>query len=103
MACKPPPGVTDDRLQRSRLGEEMARTRNDLQCLRTLQARESLLVELDDAMVEPAHDQEGRRANPVQHVAGKIRAPAARDDGADPIVKPCGGDESRRGAGACPE
>ena len=98
---KPPPGMGDDHLQRSRLGEEVACTRNDLQCLWTFQLPERPLVELDDAMVCPAYDQESRRANLSKHIARKIRTPPTRDDGADPTTKPCGSNKRSRGACAC--
>ncbi len=101
MACKPPRGVADDRLQRSRLGEEVARAGNDLQGFRTFQPRERLLVELNDAIVYPADDQEGWRANPVQRVAGKVGAPTTGDNGAYLITKRCGSDKSSRCARAC--
>src|SRR5260370_39324977 len=80
IACKPPCSVVDNRLQRSRLREEMARTRNDLQRRRASQAVPRALVELDHAMINTAHDQEGRRANLIQHLIRKVETPAASDD-----------------------
>src|SRR5690242_10529204 len=63
IACKPPCSMLDNGFQGSRLREEMTRTRNDLQCLRTFQTRQGPLVEFDHAIVHAAHDQEGWRGN----------------------------------------
>src|SRR5258707_8129475 len=99
MACKPPRSVIDNRLQRSRLREEMARTRNDLQRRRASQAGQCPLVEFDHTIIHAAHDQESRRANLIQRLIRKIGTPAARDAGANATFQPGGRDERSRRSG----
>src|SRR6266853_2256846 len=99
IACNPLCSVIDNRLQRSRLREEMARTRNDLQRRRAFQAGQRPLVEFDHAIINATHDQESRRANLIQRLLRKIGTPAARDDGADATSQPGGRDERSRRAG----
>jgi hypothetical protein len=76
--------VIDDRFERARLGEQMSGAGDDLQCLSAAKACECLLVELDDAEVGAAHDQQGGNADVIEDVAGKVRAAAARDNRLDP-------------------
>src|SRR6516162_2194161 len=102
MPLEPARGMADHRLQRSRLWKQVARTRNDFQRFRTTQARERLFVEFDDAEIDAAHDQERRRVDLTERVAGQVGTPTAGDDRAHPIAEPGRGHKRRRcpGAGA---
>ena len=70
----------------------MARAGNDFQRFRSSQSRQRLLVELDDAEIGAADDQQRRRAHCVERVSGEIGAAAARDHCADTARKFCRGD-----------
>ena len=77
MVLKPPRGMADHRLQRSGLGKKMARPWYDFQRLRSLQPRERLLVELDDAEIDATDDQKSARELcrvPYQRGRGARRA-----------------------------
>ena len=74
----------------------MAGTRDNFQGFRSGQAREGLLVEFDDNIVNAANDQKRRRAYLIEDIPGKVRAPAARDNRPDSITEPRRRDEGCR-------
>ena len=94
--------MLDDHLERAVLGEEMGRTGNDDQRLRSLQSGKSQPIELDDFVIGSADDQEGRGGDPVERIARQIGTTAAGYDGADPVTQMCRRDQGcgRPGAGA---
>src|SRR2546430_2045494 len=57
-------------------------------------------VQLDDAGIFAADDQQRRRFHARESAAGEIRTSAARDDGADAIRNARGRDERRAAASA---
>ena len=69
--------MPDHRFQGSGLGEKMAGARDDFQRLRSLQTRECLLIQFDDAEIIAAYDQERGRANLIERGAREVRPPAA--------------------------
>src|SRR5690606_15279364 len=100
VAPEPPGRQAGDLLQRARLLEEMGRAGHDDEFLLGAQRVVRLPVQADDDVVEPADDQERRRADLAERVAGQIGAAAAGDDRLDPRRLLRGGDERRRRAGA---
>jgi hypothetical protein len=69
--------MPDDGFHRARLRKQMTCARNDLQRLGTGQAKESLLIELDNAMIGAANDQQCRGMNPIEVSSRKIGAARA--------------------------
>ena len=70
-------------LERTRLFEQMRRPWHDLNACLSAQRVERPPIELQDLWIVSAHDQQGRRGDAQQCVAGEIGAPAAGDHGAD--------------------
>ena len=64
--------MADHRLQRSRLGEQMGRARNDLQVLDPAQPDQRLFIEFDDAEVGAADDEQRGRLDLVQRSADEL-------------------------------
>ena len=90
----------DDAFQGARLREQVARARDDLKRLRLGQARIGPLIELDDAKVHTAYDEERRRTDPTKRVTGEVRAPPTGNDGANAIAQFGRGDQGSGGSGA---
>ena len=91
--------MIDHRLERAGLGKQMARSRNDLQRLGSSQPRQRLLIELDDAEIGAADDQQRRRLHCVERISSEVRAPTARDHCTDTARKFCRRDKRRRRSG----
>jgi hypothetical protein len=81
----------------------MARAGYDLERLWSAEPGQSLLVELDHAVIRAPDDQERRRIDTIENGFCEIWPPAPGYDGPDTPAEPRGRDESRRGAGACAE
>ena len=88
MASKPPLSEPNHRSQRPRLWKQVSRARDDLQRLRSLKPCECPFVELDHTEIQSAHDQERRRAHPIECISSQVGTSAARDHGAHPIAEP---------------
>ena len=77
----------------------MACARNNLQSFGPSQARECLLVELDDAKVEAADDQKGWSTNDVEGITSQVRPAAPRYNGAHTVGKLGGGHKGSGSSG----
>ena len=93
----------DHLVERARLREQVPGTGDDLQASRAAEPLEGLLVQLQDAAVASAHDQQRRRPDVAQQRASHVGSPAARDHGGDVRWHPRRSDQRRRGTGARPE
>jgi len=80
MIAEPADRVVLDLFERARLLEQMAGALDDDQLLRRAQPAIGHPVQLDDLRVEAADDQQGRRGDVRQRIAGEIGAAAARHD-----------------------
>lgn len=89
-------GMIDYRFQSAWLREKMAGARDNFQGFRPAQPGERLLIEFDDDIIRPADDQKCRRINPIEDIARKIRASAARDDRTHAAAEPRGRDKRSR-------
>ena len=90
-----------DFLERARLLEEVGRAGHDRELLLAAQLGERRLVQLDDAVVVSADDEQRRRLDAAQRGrAREVRAPAARHHGHDVGREACGDLQRRRGTGA---
>src|SRR6516164_3825027 len=89
VAFEPVDRVLNHGLQCSRLGEEVTGSRDDFQCLGPTEPRERVFVEFDDIIIETARDQQRRRENLIECVAGEIRPSSARDDRLYPTTESC--------------
>ena len=78
MRLEPPRGMLNHQIEGAGFGEQMGRARHDLDRLRRRQARQCLLVELDDAVIKAADNQQGRRAHIVERRLRKVGAAATR-------------------------
>src|SRR5271166_4302068 len=76
----------------------MAGVGNDLQGLSPWQSQQRLLVEFDDPDIRAANNEEGRRPNSVEGIAGEVRTPAARNDRAHAMREIRGRNERSRGS-----
>ena len=72
--------MVDHSFQRARFRKKITRVRNDLQRLSPWQSRQRLFVKSHDLHICAAYDEEGRRPNSVEEIAGEVRTPAARND-----------------------
>src|SRR5215468_626434 len=78
----------------------MRRARNDPQLFFAAQPRVSVLIQFDHRLVMAADNQQRRRFDQSQRVAGQVRPPAARNDRADLLAQSGGGHQGRRRARA---
>ncbi len=74
----------------------MAGVGNNLQGVSPSQSRQRLLVEFDDPDICAADNEEGRRLNSVEKIAGEVRTPPARNDRADAMREVRGRNERSR-------
>jgi len=74
----------------------MAGVGNDLQGVSPSQSRQRLLVEFDDPDICAVDNEEGRRLNSVEKIAGEVRTPTARNDRADAMREVRGRNERSR-------
>ena len=99
VPIEPTDGLVNDCIQRSRLRKQMSGTWDDFQRLGPFQARECLLVELNDAKVEASDDQQRRSAHVIQGSARQIGPAAPRYNGADALGSPGSRHERSRSSG----
>ena len=85
VAFEPSSRMIDHSLQRTKLGKEMTRARNDFQLLGAAQTSQSFFVQLDHDDIVTSNNQKCWRPHLVEGIAGEIGAPSARDNRADPI------------------
>jgi len=74
---EPARGMRDHRFHGSRLGKQMARARYDLQRRFRAQPRHRLFVELDDAEIRSADDQQRGGTDRFKRIPRQIGTPAA--------------------------
>ncbi|MGA2638400.1 hypothetical protein [Methylocella sp.] len=96
-------GEFNDRLERSRLWEQMSCAQYDLKRLLALEAVESPLIEFDHAGILTTDDQKRRRLDPMKRAIGEIRAAAAGNDRSDALSERSRCDQGGGCAGARPE
>lgn len=97
---EPASGKTGDSVERPWLFEEVARVLDDRQLALASKVCISLAIEIDDAMIFSADDEQGWGRDPRERLLREIGTSSARDDRLDPIGALGRRDDRRRGAGA---
>jgi hypothetical protein len=87
MAFEPSCCEFNDRFKCTGFREEMRSSWYYFYTLYSPEEFECRLIELDHPQISAAYDQECRRLDLGQYVAGKVRAPAARNHSADAITE----------------
>ena len=90
----------DNSLERSGSGKQMGRSGNELQRFRPTQARQRLLIELDDVGIVTTDDQQRGSAHRGETISREVGPSAAGDHRTDAAEQLCRRDESRRRARA---
>ncbi len=81
MVRKPARGEVRRGFQGAGLFEEVRGSGHDGQLALAMETGQSIPVQVEHHVVPAPHDEQGRRAHPVEHGSGEVGPPAPRDNG----------------------
>src|SRR6267143_3197752 len=103
IVFKPEASQVCDSFQRSGFLKQVACARNNYQFVRRPQLGCGLLIQFNNSFVVLSDDQQRRRSDELERWSSQIRSSTTGNDGFDDLRESCRGNESGRGAGACPK